>query len=139
MDTLNRTGTIRFRIFRTEFGTPHSAQTTNLYITCFGTPKIAKQFSSELKNDGYNGIFTLNNASNINFVVTNWKQLVGFRFLNIYFVNPFSDSDKVWVICPYIHDKICDKSSLEAGLKSMSEMVNPIGSEELNNKIKLLR
>jgi len=94
---------------------------------------------SKLKNDGYNGIFTLNNSTNIRFIVSNWKQLVEFKFLNIYFINPFSDSDKVWVICPYIHDKVCDKTSLEAGLESMSETVNPIGSEELNNKIKLLR
>ena len=94
---------------------------------------------NRIKNDSYYGIFTLNNSINIRFIVSNWKQLVEFRFLNIYFVNPFSDSDKVWVICPYIHDKICDRTSLESGLKSMAEMVNPIGLEELNNKIKLLR
>ena len=94
---------------------------------------------NRIKNDSYYGIFTLNNSTNIRFIVSNWKQLVEFRFLNIYFVNPFSDSDKVWVICPYIHDKICDRTSLESGLKSMAEMVNPLGLEELNNKIKLLR
>lgn len=94
---------------------------------------------NRIKNGSYYGIFTLNNSTNIRFIVSNWKQLVEFRFLNIYFVNPFSDSDKVWLICPYIHDKICDRTSLESGLKSMAEMVNPIGLEELNNKIKLLR
>lgn len=92
-----------------------------------------------LKNDRHCGIFTLNNAANISFVISNWKQLVGYRFLNIYFVNPFSNLDRVWAICPNIHDKVCDKDSLKKGLKSMSEMVAPLGLEELNNKIKLLR
>jgi len=94
---------------------------------------------NKIKKESYYGIFTLNNSTNIRFIVSNWKQLVEFRFLNIYFINPFSDSDKVWVICPYIHDKVCDKASLESGFKSMAEMVNPIGLEELNNKIKLPR
>jgi len=94
---------------------------------------------NRIKNNSHYGIFALNNPTNIRFIVSNWKQLVEFRFLNIYFINPFSGSDKVWIICPYIHDKICDRTSLESGLKSMAEMVNPIGLEELNNMIKLLR
>jgi len=96
-------------------------------------------FLNKIKKEGYYGIFTLNNTINMSFVVSNWKRLVDFKFLNIYFVNPFSDSDKVWTICPYIHDKICDKTSLESGLKSLAEMVNPLGIEELSNRIKLLR
>ena len=52
-------------------------------------------------------------------------------------VNSFSD--KAWIISPYIHDKICDKAALEVGLKSMAEMVEIIGLEELNKKVKLLR
>jgi len=52
-------------------------------------------------------------------------------------VNPFSSSDKVWTICPYIHDKICDAASLQAGLEAMAEMVETIDAEELNRKIKL--
>ena len=71
--------------------------------------------------------------------MSNWKRLVDLKFLNIYFVNPFSGSEKVWIINPYIHDRICDKSSLELGIESMAEMVEIIGLEELNNKIKLLK
>ena len=94
---------------------------------------------NNLNTDSFTGIFTLNNPSNIRFVVTEWKKLTEFKFLSIFFINPFSTADKVWAISPYIHDRICDKSSLELGLKSMAEMVVPIGIEELNNKVSLLK
>jgi len=98
---------------------------------------LNKDIFSQL-NDNSVSVIALNNNANIRFVVSEWKKLVEFKFLNIYFVNPFSVSDKVWIIYPYIHDKICDKESLELGLKSIAEMVNQIGLEELKNKIKLL-
>ena len=109
-------------------------------IKCFIiVPTLEINIFDKVKNEGYYGIFTLNNPINIRFAVSNWKRLADFKFLNIYFVNPFSSSDKVWAICPYIHDRICDKSSLELGLKSMAEMVEIIGLEELSNKIKSLK
>src|SRR3989338_310497 len=94
---------------------------------------------NNLKTDSFIGIFTLNNPLNIRFIVTEWKKLIEFKFLSIFFINPFSAADKVWAISPYIHDKVCDKSSLELGLKSMAEMVTPLGIEELNNKVSLLK
>ena len=94
---------------------------------------------NNLNMDGFIGIFTLNNPSNIRFVVTEWKKLTEFKFLSIFFINPISTAEKAWAISPYIHDRICDKSSLELGLKSMAEMVIPLGIEELNNKVRLLK
>ena len=94
---------------------------------------------NNLNMDSFIGIFTLNNPSNIRFVVTEWKKLKEFKFLSIFFINPLSSTEKVWAISPYIHDRICDKSSLELGLKSMAEMVTPLGIEELSNKIRLLK
>jgi len=94
---------------------------------------------NNLKMDSFIGIFTLNNPSNIRFIVTEWKKLIEFKFLSIFFINPLSSTEKVWAISPYIHDRICDSSSLELGLKSMAEMVTPLGIEELNNKVRLLK
>ena len=94
---------------------------------------------NNLNMDSFIGIFTLNNPSNIRFIVTEWKKLTEFKFLSIFFINPFSTADKVWAISPHIHDRICDKSSLELGLKSMAEMVAPLGIEELSNKIRMLK
>ena len=94
---------------------------------------------NNLNMDSFTGIFTLNNPSNIRFIVTEWKKMIESKFLSIFFINPLSSAEKVWAIGPYIHDKVCDKSSLELGLKSMAEMVTPLGIEELNNKIRLLK
>ena len=102
-------------------------------------PALVNDIFSKMQIDAAFGVFTLNNFVNIRFVVSEWKRLTNFKFLNIYFINPFSSHDKVWTINPYVHDKICDSASLEPGLKSMSEMVAPLGVEELNNKIKSLR
>mgnify|MGYP001315787826 FL=1 len=109
-------------------------------VNCFiVAPILDYEIFDRIKNESYYGIFTLNNKANIRFVVSNWKKLIAFKFLNIHFINPFSSSDKLWTINPTVHEKICDKSSLELGLEAMAEMVEIIGLEELNNKVKLLK
>ena len=45
--------------------------------------------------------------------------------------NPFSQTDKKWIIYPYTHSKICDEDSLEMGLRSMFETVDRISKEEI--------
>ena len=82
------------------------------------------------------GIIALNNASNIKFLAGEWKGLAGHKFLSFYFLNPFSNTKKVWIIYPYTHNMICDSSSLGLGLRSMAEMAEPISIEELESKIK---
>lgn len=104
----------------------------------FVEPVLGDYIFSKIKNEDYIGFITLNNMANIKFVVSNWTKLIKFKFLSVYFINPFSTSDKVWIIRPYIHDRICDKASLELGLRSMAEMVNTINIEEIGRKIKLL-
>ena len=58
-------------------------------------PTLENNIFDILKNENYFGIITLNNPANIRFVVSNWKKLADLKFLNIYFVNPFSSSDKI--------------------------------------------
>lgn len=105
----------------------------------FIAPILNRDILTHLKIETSIGIFTLNNPSNIRFIVTEWKKLTELKFLNIFFINPFSSTDKAWTINPHIHDRICDISSLELGLKSMAEMVTPLGIEELSNKIRILK
>jgi|SRR3989338_6212224 len=81
------------------------------------------------------GLVTLNNPVNIRFVVNNWNKLSGFGRLSIYFINPFSNSEKVWVIKPNVHDKICDKNCLELGLKAISEMVDTTNASIMEKKV----
>jgi hypothetical protein len=90
---------------------------------------------SKLKNkDGNYSIVTFNNRNNFKELLNNWDKLVEFRLLNIFFVNPFSNLDKRWIIYPHTHNKICDKESLEKGLKTMFDMVEPLSEESIKNK-----
>ncbi|MBS3098379.1 hypothetical protein J4209_06315 [Candidatus Woesearchaeota archaeon] len=78
-----------------------------------------------------------NSKNNFNAVVDNWKKFINFKYFNIYFVNPFSQLDKKWIIYPHTHNRICEESSLKLGLKSMFEMVEPIGEELASARVNL--
>lgn len=80
-------------------------------------------------------IITPNNKGNLDIIINNWKKLIEYKFLSVYFINPFSQLDKKWVIYPYTHHKICDDSSLKLGLKSMFDMVEQINEEQLKAKL----
>ncbi len=84
----------------------------------------------------YKTLVVLNSPINLDFVIKNWNKLVSFGAkFNIYFVNPFSKTEKIWIICPYTHNFIADMDSLELGLKTMSENVEYVVSEEEIKKI----
>ncbi|MDP3765514.1 MAG: hypothetical protein Q8R04_03295 [Nanoarchaeota archaeon] len=89
----------------------------------------------KINNDSYFSIVTLNSKENFDNILKNWSKLISFKFLNIIFVNPFSEMDKKWIVFPYTHQKICDESSLENGLKSMFAMVEPIEEQQLIARI----
>ncbi|MBI2658603.1 hypothetical protein HYX05_00685 [Candidatus Woesearchaeota archaeon] len=88
-----------------------------------------------LNSNSYFSIVTINSKENFDIVIKNWSKLIGFKFLNIIFVNPFSDMDKKWIVFPHTHHKICDESSLKNGLRAMFEMVEPIEEQQLIAKI----
>lgn len=90
----------------------------------------------KLNNNFYFSIVTLNSKQNFNVILKNWNKLINFKFLNIMFVNPFSQLDTKWTVFPHTHHKVCDESSLENGLKAMFNMVEPIEEQELIEKIR---
>ena len=78
----------------------------------------------------------IENRSGFQWVVfDNWDKLIDFKFLSVYFVNPWSSLDKKWVIYPYTHNRIADEDSLETGLKSMFEMIEPLTESMIESKI----
>lgn len=92
------------------------------------------------KNNNENiGLIAINNFQNVKFLYINWEKFKDMRFLSLYFINPFSNADKAWILNPYVHDKICDKNSLELGLKAMAEMVEPINYEKIRERLRLER
>ncbi len=88
-----------------------------------------------LTDSFYFSIVTLNSKENFELILKNWNKLIDFKFLNIIFVNPFSELDNKWIVFPCTHHKICDESSLVIGLKSMFEMVEPIDERQLIAKL----
>src|SRR3989338_8894245 len=56
--------------------------------------------------EAHYSLVTLNNRLNLDFLVKNWNALSEFRNLCIYFVNPFSQLDKKWLVFPYTHSRV---------------------------------
>ncbi len=90
-----------------------------------------------VKPDGKTTIVSLNNRANIDHLVDNWTRFAQLGNLKIYFINPFSTTDKKWVINPHIHSKICDESTLRQGLLAMFETVEPLTREILRSRLKV--
>ena len=91
--------------------------------------------AQKLNSNHHSTIITLNSKGNFDSLFKNWNKLVQFKFLSIIFINPFSSMDKKWIIFPHTHNKICDESSLQTGLKSMFETVDSIEEIQLMSKI----
>ena len=89
----------------------------------------------KIDNNAHYTIVTLNSKENFDVLLKSWHRLVSFKFLNIIFVNPFSELDKKWVVFPYTHHRVCDESSLENGLKAMFGMVEPIEEGQLMERL----
>ena len=100
-------------------------------------PKIGDMDSiiQKINVNIYFSIVTLNSKENFGAMLKNWNKLIDFKFLNIIFINPFSETDKKWIVFPCTHNKICDESSLESGLKSIFETVGIIDQQELADKL----
>jgi len=94
--------------------------------------KILSKFDPER----YFGLFVLNTKHNLDILVKNWGEFVKIKNLGIYFVNPFSQLDKKWIIYPYTHNSICEQNALERGLKTMFDMVETLTEEQIKDRFK---
>jgi hypothetical protein len=66
-----------------------------------------------------------NTKENLNALTTSWNQLVKLGSFCVYFVNPYSLLEKYWTVCPAVHEKIADKTTLKKGLEAMFVTVEP--------------
>lgn len=89
----------------------------------------------EVEKFGPVSVITLNNIKNVKYLEESWDKIKQIERLKLYFINPFSATDKKWVINPNLHAKVCDESSLKTGLFSMFETVEPITEKMINNNI----
>lgn len=73
---------------------------------------------------------------NFDVLMKQWKRFVDAgKNLTMYFVNPFSKTDRVLTLSPYTHDLIADESTLMQGLKTMSGSVEFTTEEEVKKII----
>jgi len=91
---------------------------------------------SKFDFENYFGLVVFNTAGNFDVLIKNWDKFAKFKHLCVYFVNPFSQLDRRWVIYPYTHNNICEKSALEKGLRSMFDMVEPLTEEQIKDRFK---
>jgi len=93
------------------------------------------EITEKLANEKNISLIMFNSLKNFGIISNNWKKFTELKNFSIYFVNPFSQLDKKWIIYPYTHERISDSNSLEKGLKSMFEMVEPITEEQLKTRL----
>lgn len=84
-------------------------------------------------------VISLSNEQNIKEVYAVWDNLVVNSSLFLVFINPFSSSEDKWVLKPFLHNKVCDRSSLLQGLRAMSELVDPVDEASLSESLKASR
>jgi hypothetical protein len=67
-----------------------------------------------------------NYKNNIKILIEEWKLFNKYPNLTIIFINENSLNEKRWLIKPYVHERICDNSSLKLGIESVSSNVDLI-------------
>ena len=77
-------------------------------------------------------LVTFNSKENLNIIIQNWNQLLKNPKFSIYFVNPFSELEKKWIIHPYTHSKISSPASLKKGLLALFSTVEEIKKEDFS-------
>lgn len=89
---------------------------------------------NEAKNslDSKNSVIVvLNNRKNLKSLKDNWENLVNDSGLSIYFVNPLSAMQRIWIVYPHTHEKISNKNTLN----SLFESVEEIDYEEIEKRL----
>lgn len=84
-------------------------------------PELSDSAEIVEKCSGSCGLIVLNSKKNVDFVVSNWDKFAKLRGLCIFFVN-HKLNDK-WLLYPYTHDQITERSALRRGLESLFSMV----------------
>ena len=89
----------------------------------------------ELKKYKNPCLVLLNSEGNFSHILTEWSKCITIPHLCIYFVNPFSELDKKWIVFPYTHHQISEEESLAKGLRALHESVEAIDEETYSLKV----
>lgn len=97
-----------------------SIETGNSFFSIEDGIKFLKGFG----RDDIVSIVLFNTSKNVSDLIKDWDKFVKYTKLTIYFVNMNSLKDKKWIIKPYVHDRITEKSALKLGIKSLASNVD---------------
>ncbi|MBW3003053.1 hypothetical protein KY337_00685 [Candidatus Woesearchaeota archaeon] len=89
----------------------------DMNITLIRLNELRNKLSAE-----HASIIVLNNKQNLETVKGSWDDLANDPKLSIYFVNPLSPMQRVWIIFPYTHARISDKNSLNSLFEAVQEI-----------------
>jgi len=84
--------------------------------------------------DTHASIVCYNTKENIDFMLKNWETLAKLQNFSMFFVNPFSKTEKKWIIYPKTHHALSDNH--KDGIKTLSNNVDLITLKEVENIIK---
>ncbi len=100
-------------------------------ITIYKVIPFIDDFQTLATDESIQGIITYNTLPAYQSLKKAWNSLITHPNLVIYFINPFSKTEKKWIIRPRSHHFISDKDSLLTGLDSMCSIVEPCKEKEI--------
>ncbi|MEM4267818.1 MAG: hypothetical protein QXK37_03210 [Candidatus Woesearchaeota archaeon] len=93
-------------------------------------PELDNHLSDVLEHaknkETFISIVTLNTKDNLDKLVKCWAKLSEYPRIKIFFINPYSETERKWVICPFSHSRISDDNNIKAGLLSLFQTVEPV-------------
>ena len=97
------------------------------------TLPAAQEATAPLTDAAHCSIVTYHTMENFNALIRDWEHYAKFkRHFSLYFVNPFSRQDKLWVLYPASHHAISEDSNRKAGLNSIASVVDTTSLDELS-------
>ena len=73
-------------------------------------------------NAKHSAIVVLNNKQNLDSIKNSWENLIADSGLSLYFVNPLSVMQRIWIVFPSTHEKISDKDTLNSLFEAVEEI-----------------
>lgn len=85
-----------------------------------------------LSGNEHCGVATYHTKENFAFLLMHWEQFASFKkHFRMYFVNPFSQLDRQWIIFPATQQMLSGGLSVKIGLESLAMNVEWLESEQL--------
>lgn len=94
-----------------------------------------QEFKNKTNSTG-SCIVMFNNKENLDNVIEKWDIINKDPKFQIVFSNPFSITEKRWIIIPHTHSMITEATALKSGLKSLFGTVDPISRKVAEKMIK---